>query len=166
MAQTQKLMEKGKASIQPARTISKVGIIGAGQMGSGIAHVVALSGYTVALNDLKKEAYDKGVEAVGKNLARQIAKGAINEDDRDKALDRISFAPTLEAFGDCDLVIEAATEDESLKHRIFAALCPHLKPTALLASNTSSISITRLAATTDRPEDFIGMHFMNPVPLM
>jgi len=166
MAQTQKLMEKGKASILPARTISKVGIIGAGQMGSGIAHVVALSGYTVALNDLKKEAYDKGVEAVGKNLARQIAKGAINEDDRDKALDRISFAPTLEAFGDCDLVIEAATEDESLKHRIFAALCPHLKPTALLASNTSSISITRLAATTDRPEDFIGMHFMNPVPLM
>jgi len=166
MAQTQKLMEKGKASIQPARTISKVGIIGAGQMGSGIAHVVALSGYTVALNDLKKEAFDKGVEAVGKNLARQIAKGAINEDDRDKALDRISFAPTLEAFGDCDLVIEAATEDESLKHRIFAALCPHLKPTALLASNTSSISITRLAATTDRPEDFIGMHFMNPVPLM
>jgi 3-hydroxybutyryl-CoA dehydrogenase len=166
MAQTQKLMEKGKASIQPARTISKVGIIGAGQMGSGIAHVVALSGYTVALNDLKKEAYDKGVEAVGKNLARQIAKGAINEDDRDKALDRISFAPTLEAFGDCDHVIDAATEDESLKHRIFAALCPHLKPTALLASNTSSISITRLAATTDRPEDFIGMHFMNPVPLM
>jgi 3-hydroxybutyryl-CoA dehydrogenase len=135
-------------------------------MGSGIAHVVALSGYTVALNDLKKEAFDKGVEAVGKNLARQIAKGSINEDDRDKALDRISFAPTLEAFGDCDLVIEAATEDESLKHRIFAALCPHLKPTALLASNTSSISITRLAATTDRPEDFIGMHFMNPVPLM
>jgi len=166
MAQTQKLMEKGKAGVQPARTISKVGIIGAGQMGSGIAHVVALSGYTVALNDLKKEAFDKGVEAVGKNLARQIAKGAINEDDRDKALDRISFAPTLEAFGDCDLVIEAATEDESLKHRIFAALCPHLKPTALLASNTSSISITRLAATTDRPEDFIGMHFMNPVPLM
>jgi 3-hydroxybutyryl-CoA dehydrogenase len=166
MAQTQKLMEKSKAGIQPARSISKVGIIGAGQMGSGIAHVVALSGYTVALNDLKKEAYDKGVEAVGKNLARQIAKGAINEDDRDKALDRISFAPTLEAFGDCDLVIEAATEDESLKHRIFAALCPHLKPTALLASNTSSISITRLAATTDRPEDFIGMHFMNPVPLM
>jgi len=166
MAQTQKLMEKGKAGVQPARTISKVGIIGAGQMGSGIAHVVALSGYTVALNDLKKEAFDKGVEAVGKNLARQIAKGAINEDDRDKALDRISFAPTLEAFGDCDLVIEAATEDESLKHRIFAALCPYLKPTALLASNTSSISITRLAATTDRPEDFIGMHFMNPVPLM
>jgi 3-hydroxybutyryl-CoA dehydrogenase len=166
MAQTQKLMEKGKAGVQPARTISKVGIIGAGQMGSGIAHVVALSGYTVALNDLKKEGFDKGLEAVDKNLARQIAKGAIQESDRDKALRRISYAPTLEAFGDCDIVIEAATEDESLKHKIFAALCPHLKPTAMLASNTSSISITRLAATTDRPEDFIGMHFMNPVPLM
>jgi 3-hydroxybutyryl-CoA dehydrogenase len=166
MTQTQKLMEKSKAGVQPARTISRVGIIGAGQMGSGIAHVVALSGYTVALNDLKKEAFDRGLEAVDKNLARQIAKGAINESDRDKALERISYAPTLEAFGDCDLVIEAATEDESLKHKIFAALCPHLKPTAMLASNTSSISITRLAATTDRPEDFIGMHFMNPVPLM
>ena len=166
MAQTQKLMEKSKAGVQPARTIRRVGIIGAGQMGSGIAHVVALSGYTVALNDLKKEAFDRGLEAVDKNLARQIAKGAINESDRDKALERISYAPTLEAFGDCDLVIEAATEDESLKHKIFAALCPHLKPTAMLASNTSSISITRLAATTDRPEDFIGMHFMNPVPLM
>jgi len=166
MAQTQKLMEKGKAGVRPARIISKVGIIGAGQMGSGIAHVVALSGYNVAINDLKKEAFDKGLEAVGKNLARQIAKGAIQESDRDKALGRISFAPSLEAFGDCDLVIEAATEDESLKHKIFAALCPHLKPTAMLASNTSSISITRLAATTDRPEDFIGMHFMNPVPLM
>lgn len=166
MAQTQKLMEKGKAGIRPARTISKVGIIGAGQMGSGIAHVVALSGYTVAMNDLKKEAFDKGLESVGKNLARQIAKGTIQESDRDKTLERISFAPTLEAFGDCDIVIEAATEDESLKHKIFAALCPHLKPTAMLASNTSSISITRLAATTDRPEDFIGMHFMNPVPKM
>jgi len=166
MAQTQKLMEKGKAGVRPARTISKVGIIGAGQMGSGIAHVVALSGYTVALNDLKKEAFEKGLEAVEKNLARQLAKGSIQEIDRHKALGRISFAPSFEAFGDCDLVIEAATEDESLKHKIFASLCPHLKPTAMLASNTSSISITRLAATTDRPEDFIGMHFMNPVPLM
>jgi 3-hydroxybutyryl-CoA dehydrogenase len=166
MSQSQKLMEKGKVSVQPARTISKVGVIGAGQMGSGIAHVVALSGYSVAINDLKKESYDKGIEAVSKNMARQVAKGLITEDIRDQALERISFAPTLEAFGDCDLVIEAATEDEALKHKIFAALCPHLKPTALLASNTSSISITRLASNTDRPEDFIGMHFMNPVPLM
>jgi 3-hydroxybutyryl-CoA dehydrogenase len=166
MSQAQKLMEKGKAAVTPARTISKVGIIGAGQMGSGIAHVAALSGYTVALNDLKKESFDKGFEAVSKNMARQLAKGVIKEADRDKALERITYAPTLEAFGDCDIVIEAATEDEALKHKIFAALCPHLKPTAMLASNTSSISITRLAATTDRPEDFIGMHFMNPVPVM
>ncbi|WP_409561766.1 3-hydroxybutyryl-CoA dehydrogenase [Hyphomicrobium sp. MC8b] len=166
MSQAQKLMEKGKVSVQPARTISKVGVIGAGQMGSGIAHVVALSGYSVAINDLKKESYDKGIEVVTKNMARQVSKGLISEEARDQALERISFAPTLEAFGDCDLVIEAATEDESLKHKIFAALCPHLKPTAMLASNTSSISITRLASGTDRPEDFIGMHFMNPVPLM
>jgi 3-hydroxybutyryl-CoA dehydrogenase len=166
MSQGQKLMEKGKVAIKPARTISKVGVIGAGQMGSGIAHVIALSGYSVAINDLKKESYDKGIEAINKNMARQVAKSLIKEEDRDQALERISFAPTLEAFGDCDLVIEAATEDESLKHKIFAALCPHLKPTALLASNTSSISITRLASNTDRPEDFIGMHFMNPVPLM
>lgn len=166
MGQAQKLMEKGRVSVKPARTISKVGIIGAGQMGSGIAHVVALSGYTVAMNDLKKESFDKGIEAVHKNMARQIAKGIIKEEDRDTALERISFAPSFEDFGECDLVIEAATEDEALKHKIFAALCPHLKPTALLASNTSSISITRLASTTDRPEDFIGMHFMNPVPVM
>jgi 3-hydroxybutyryl-CoA dehydrogenase len=166
MSQAQKLMEKGKASVQPARTISKVGVIGAGQMGAGIAHVVALSGYSVAINDLKKESYDKGIELVSKNMGRQVAKGLITEEDREKALERISFAPTMEAFGDCDLVIEAATEDEPLKHKIFSALCPHLKPTALLASNTSSISITRLASNTDRPEDFIGMHFMNPVPLM
>ena len=166
MPQAQRLMEKGRASIQPARSISKVGIIGAGQMGTGIAHVVALSGYEVALSDLKKETYDRSIETVEGNMARQIAKGIIKEDDREQALARITYAPDLEAFGDCDLVIESATEDEALKHKIFAALCPHLKPTALLASNTSSISITRLAATTDRPEDFIGMHFMNPVPLM
>ncbi|WP_291163165.1 3-hydroxybutyryl-CoA dehydrogenase [Hyphomicrobium sp.] len=166
MGQAQKLMEKGRVSVKPARTISKVGIIGAGQMGSGIAHVVALSGYTVAMNDLKKESFDKGIETVHKNMARQIAKGLIKEEDRDTALERISFAPSFEDFGECDLVIEAATEDEALKHKIFAALCPHLKPTAMLASNTSSISITRLASTTDRPEDFIGMHFMNPVPVM
>ena len=167
MSHSQKLMEKSKSAvIKPARTISKVGIIGAGQMGSGIAHVVALSGYSVAINDLKKEAYEKGLEAIEHNMARQIAKGLIKEADKEGAMKRISFAPGMDAFGDCDLVIEAATEDEALKHRIFAALCPHLKPTALLASNTSSISITRLAATTDRPEDFIGMHFMNPVPLM
>ncbi len=166
MAQAQKLSEKAKTVLKPARTITKVGIIGAGQMGSGIAHVTALAGYHVALNDLKREAYDKGLDAITKNMVRQVAKDVIKEADKDQALKRITFASNYDDFGDCDLVIEAATEDEELKHKIFAALCPHLKPTALLASNTSSISITRLAATTDRPEDFIGMHFMNPAPLM
>ncbi len=162
-----KLLDKNKPlAVKPGRTINKVGIIGAGQMGGGIAHVVALAGYKVALNDLKPEYYDKGIELISKNMARQIAKGIIKDEDKDEALKRITFAPSMEAFGDCDLVIEAATENEELKHKIFAALCPHLKPSAILASNTSSISITRLAATTDRPEDFIGMHFMNPVPLM
>lgn len=166
MPQVSKLSDKSKAGPKPSRSIAKVGIIGAGQMGSGIAHVVALSGYVVALNDLKRESYDKGIELIGHNMSRQIAKGLLKDADREQALERITFAPKMDDFGDCDLVIEAATEDEDLKHKIFAALCPHLKPTALLASNTSSISITRLAATTDRPEDFIGMHFMNPVPLM
>ncbi len=167
MAQTLKAGDKPKAAaLKPARTISTVGIIGAGQMGQGIAHVIALAGYKVRLNDLKKEAYEKGVAAIAENLNRQISKGLIKEADKTKALERISYAPGLEAFGDCDLVIEAATEDEDIKHKIFAALSPHLKPTAMLASNTSSISITRLAATSDRPEDFIGMHFMNPVPRM
>ena len=166
MGQAQKLMEKSKSIVPPARTINKVGIIGAGQMGSGIAHVVALSGYDVALNDLKKESFEKGLDLIDTTLSRQVAKSLITEKDREQVLGRITYAPNMEAFADCDLVIEAATEDEPTKHKIFAALCPHLKPTALLASNTSSISITRLAATTDRPEDFIGMHFMNPVPRM
>jgi 3-hydroxybutyryl-CoA dehydrogenase len=166
MAQAQKVLDKGKAAAKPGRTIQKVGIIGAGQMGSGIAHVVAIAGYKVAMHDLKRELYDKGLDAISTNMGRQVAKGLLKESEKGKALGLISFAEKLEAFGDCDLVIEAATEDEDLKHKIFAALSPHLKPTALLASNTSSISITRLAATTDRPEDFIGMHFMNPVPLM
>ena len=166
MTQAQKMLDKGKAGRKPARTITKVGVIGAGQMGSGIAHVVAIAGYSVAIHDLKKELYDKGFDAISKNMARQVSKGLLTDAGKDKALARITFAPALEDFGDCDIVIEAATEDEDLKHKIFAALCPHLKPTALLASNTSSISITRLAAVTDRPEDFIGMHFMNPVPLM
>ncbi len=166
MSQSTKVMEKSKAAVLPRRKISKIGIIGAGQMGNGIAQVIALAGYNVAINDLKKEAYERALETIDASMGRQIAKGVIKDDERAKALARISFAPTLEAFSDCDLVIEAATEDEELKHKIFAALCPHLKPTAMLASNTSSISITRLAATTDRPEDFIGMHFMNPVPRM
>ena len=166
MAQAQKVMEKSKAAIKPARSITKVGIIGAGQMGTGIAHVTALAGYKVAINDLKKEAFESAIALIDKNMSRQASKGLIKDADKIKALSLISYAPELEAFGDCDLVIEAATENEATKHKIFASLGPHLKPTAMLASNTSSISITRLAAATDRPEDFIGMHFMNPVPLM
>ncbi|MCC0007111.1 MAG: 3-hydroxybutyryl-CoA dehydrogenase [Hyphomicrobiaceae bacterium] len=146
--------------------IKKVGIIGAGQMGNGIAHVIALAGYDVALNDLKKEAVERALVTIEKNLGRQVSKGMIADGDRDRTMKRISFAPDYTALGDCDLVIEAATEDESIKRKIFTDLCPYLKSDAILATNTSSISITRLASTTDRPEHFIGMHFMNPVPLM
>ncbi|MGQ0457301.1 MAG: 3-hydroxybutyryl-CoA dehydrogenase [Hyphomicrobium sp.] len=166
MPQSTKIAERSKATATAARTIAKVGVVGAGQMGSGIAHVIALSGYDVALNDIKKESFDKAIEAIGVNMGRQVAKGVVTEAAKSDALARISYAAAPSAFGDCDLVIEAATENEDLKHKIFAAICPHLKPTAMLASNTSSISITRLAAATDRPEDFIGMHFMNPVPRM
>ena len=166
MPQSLKTADRGKGVVTPARSISKVGVVGAGQMGSGIAQVIAMSGYDVALNDIKKERYDSAIETIGKNMGRQVAKGLVTEDAKADAIARIVYAPTPEAFADCDLVIEAATENEELKHKIFASICPHLKPTALLASNTSSISITRLAAATDRPEDFIGMHFMNPVPKM
>ncbi len=167
-----KVPKKAKASASKGTEkhmvsrIKKVGIIGAGQMGNGIAHVIALAGYDVALNDLKKEAVDRALQTIGKNMTRQVSKGMIAEDARDGALKRINYAPDYKAFADCDLVIEAATEDESIKRRIFTDLCPYLKKDAMLATNTSSISITRLASTTDRPEHFIGMHFMNPVPLM
>jgi 3-hydroxybutyryl-CoA dehydrogenase len=146
--------------------ILKVGIIGAGQMGNGIAHVVALAGYDVAVNDLKKESFDKAYALIEKNMARQVSRGLVKDDVMRTAMARITFAPDHAAFGDSDLVIEAATEDENLKKKIFAALCPNLKKSAIIASNTSSISITRLAASTDRPENFIGIHFMNPVPVM
>jgi 3-hydroxybutyryl-CoA dehydrogenase len=135
-------------------------------MGNGITHVVALSGYMVALNDLTKERVDKALATIERNLTRQLSKGLITEEQKAKALGRISYAPSHKEFADCDLVIEAATEDEQIKRKIFQELCPHLKKESLLASNTSSISITRLASTTDRPEQFIGLHFMNPVPLM
>jgi 3-hydroxybutyryl-CoA dehydrogenase len=146
--------------------IRKVGIIGGGQMGSGIAHVVALGGYDVAIKDLEKERFETALANITKNLTRQVSSGKISEEDKDKALNRISFAESFEDFSDADLVVEAATEDESVKRKIFVAVCPFLKPDAIVATNTSSISITRLAATTDRPERFIGMHFMNPVPVM
>lgn len=154
---------QGEHEMAPFR---KVGIIGAGQMGSGIAHVVALAGYDVALHDIAKEKVDAALAVIDKNLARQVASGKITEEDRKKALSRISYADSLTRFADADLVIEAATEDETVKRKIFVALCPYLKPETIIGTNTSSISITRLAAATDRPERFIGVHFMNPAPVM
>jgi 3-hydroxybutyryl-CoA dehydrogenase len=146
--------------------IKTVGIIGAGQMGAGIAHVCALAGYDVLLHDVSSERIDTGLQNVEHNMSRQVGRGVIGHDDMMAALQRIKPALELQAVGKSDLAIEAATEDESVKKTIFKALSPHLSPTTLLASNTSSISITRLASATDRPEKFIGLHFMNPVPVM
>jgi 3-hydroxybutyryl-CoA dehydrogenase len=148
------------------KPINKIGIVGAGQMGSGIAHVVALSGFDVAMHDVAKDKVDAAISVIDKNLARQVASGKISEEERKQALSRISYAETMQAFADADLVIEAATEDETVKRKIFVALCPYLKADAIVSTNTSSISITRLAAATDRPERFIGLHFMNPAPVM
>lgn len=146
--------------------IKVVGVIGAGQMGSGIAHVCALNGYQVLLNDVSGEQIDKGLDSVRKGLERQVAKGQVGEADAEAVMGRVKAAPDYAALATADLVIEAATENEGVKKDIFRALCPYLKPEALLASNTSSISITRLAASTDRPERFIGLHFMRPVQVM
>jgi 3-hydroxybutyryl-CoA dehydrogenase len=146
--------------------IRKVGVIGAGQMGSGIAHVCALASLDVALNDLSDDRIKEGLATINGNMARQVARGRITEDQRQAALKKIKPALNFEQFADCDLVIEAVTENEEVKRKIFSQLCPVLKPGALVGSNTSSISITRLAAATDRPEKFIGVHFMNPVPVM
>ncbi len=146
--------------------IKTVGIIGAGQMGSGIAHVCALAGYEVLLNDISPERIAEGKEGVGHNLSRQVARGMVSMEQMTEALARISPTEGMEGVGKADLVIEAATENEELKKSIFRALQPHIGEHTLLASNTSSISITRLASITDRPERFIGLHFMNPVPLM
>ena len=146
--------------------INKLGVIGAGLMGNGIAHVTALSGIPVVLMDVQQQALDRALATMAKNMDRQVSKGSVSSADRDAALARIVTATDNSAFADCDMVIEAATENEEIKKKIFAALCPVLKPDALLASNTSSIPITRLAAATDRPGRFIGMHFFNPVPMM
>jgi 3-hydroxybutyryl-CoA dehydrogenase len=146
--------------------IRKIGVIGAGQMGSGIAHVSALAGFEIKLNDLSPDRIKAGIATINGNMARQVSRKRITEEERQAALERIAPAETLDAFGDCDLVIEAATEKEDVKRTIFATVCPVLKSDAILGSNTSSISITRLASSTDRPERFIGIHFMNPVPLM
>jgi 3-hydroxybutyryl-CoA dehydrogenase len=146
--------------------IKKVGVIGAGQMGNGIAHVVALGGRHVVLYDINQDRIEAGLATITGNLARQVQKGVIDDAARQAALSRITSSAEVDGLADCDLVIEAATENEEVKKKIFAGLCKVLKPETMLASNTSSISITRLAASTDRPEKFIGIHFMNPVPLM
>jgi 3-hydroxybutyryl-CoA dehydrogenase len=146
--------------------IKTVGVIGAGQMGAGIAHVCALAGYDVLLNDISRERIDAGVALIEKNLNRQAARGAVTIEQVQAALPRIKPGEALAEVGAADMVIEAATENEDLKKTIFKSLTSHLSPTTILASNTSSISITRLASVTDRPEKFIGLHFMNPVPLM
>ena len=146
--------------------IETVGIVGAGQMGGGIAHVAALAGYKVLMHDLSPDRIEKGIATISGNMARQVHSGKLEERARQDALGRISGAETMDGLAEADLVIEAATEDETVKRKIFSQLCPRLNPEALLATNTSSISITRLAAQTDRPERFIGIHFMNPVPVM
>lgn len=146
--------------------LKTIGIIGAGQMGNGIAHVCALAGFNVLLHDLTQDRIDQGIDAIRHNLHRQVARGQVDDAEVDAALQRIKPTLGLDDFADVDMAIEAATENEQVKRKIFADLCPRLKPSAMVASNTSSISITRLAASTDRPERFIGLHFMNPVPVM
>ena len=146
--------------------IKTIGVIGAGQMGGGIAHVSALSGYDVRLSDISEDALKRAIDLIGRNIDRQVAKGMATQADKDAALKRISTTSDLARLRGCDIVIEAATENEDVKRGIFKKLVPELGPETIIATNTSSISITRLAASTDRPGKFIGMHFMNPVPLM
>jgi 3-hydroxybutyryl-CoA dehydrogenase len=157
---------RGERAEGMAHSIRKIGIVGAGQMGNGIAHVCALSGFHVLLNDIAPDRITEGLATISGNLARQVSRQRITDEQRQAAIKRIAPANTLDDLGDCDLVIEAATEAEDVKRKIFAALCPALKPDAIVGTNTSSISITRLASSTDRPERFIGIHFMNPVPRM
>jgi len=146
--------------------IERVGVIGAGQMGTGIAHVLSLAGVDVMLEDINNEALDRATKTIARNMRRQAARGLIREEVIDPAIRRIHTAQTLEDMRGRDLVIEAATEDEAVKRKIFQELCPRIDSHTLIATNTSSISITRLASVTDRPEHFIGLHFMNPVPMM
>ena len=147
-------------------TVSTVGVIGAGQMGNGIAHVMSLAGYEVYMNDVNPAALEASLGLIEKNMVRQLNSGRITEAEQTAALARIKRTTNLEELGDCDLIIEAATEDEKIKQKIFDSLLPHLSAHTILTSNTSSISITRLASRTDRPEKFLGFHFMNPVPVM
>ena len=147
-------------------TVSTVGVIGAGQMGNGIAHVMSLAGYEVYMNDVNPAALEASLGLIEKNMVRQLKSGRVTEAEQRAALARIKRTTHLEELGDCDLIIEAATEDEKIKQKIFDSLLPHLSAHTILTSNTSSISITRLASRTDRPEKFLGFHFMNPVPVM
>jgi 3-hydroxybutyryl-CoA dehydrogenase len=147
-------------------TIQTVGVVGAGQMGSGIAHVCALAGLDVLINDVAPDRIKASIATINGNMARQVSSEKISEAERQAALDRITAAPEVDSLAEADLVIESATENEEIKRQIFAAICPVLRPETLLATNTSSISITRLASASDRPERFIGIHFMNPVPVM
>ncbi|MDE0588420.1 3-hydroxybutyryl-CoA dehydrogenase [Halocynthiibacter sp. C4] len=146
--------------------IRKVGVIGAGQMGNGIAHVFAAAGYEVVLTDISEEQLQAAVNTIQSNLDRQVSREKISQETRDAAMSNITTTLNIADLGETDLVIEAATEREDIKVQIFASLLPHLKPETILTSNTSSISITRLASGTDRPEKFMGFHFMNPVPIM
>ena len=146
--------------------IRTIGVIGAGQMGNGIAHVCALAGFDVLLTDVSAERLEAGIKTIKRNLDRQVHRQMISADARDAAMRRLKAVPALTDFGDVDFAIEAATEKEAVKRAIFDELCKSVRKDAILATNTSSISITRLGAATDRPERFIGLHFMNPVPLM
>jgi len=146
--------------------ISSIGVVGAGQMGNGIAHVCALAGYDVVMTDISADALDKAVALIDRNIARQVGRGKVSEAEMADAMARLRTTTTLAELGQTDLIIEAATERETVKQAIFEDLLPHLKPETILTSNTSSISITRLASRTDRPEKFMGFHFMNPVPVM
>jgi 3-hydroxybutyryl-CoA dehydrogenase len=159
-------MEGLNTAPMAAQTVKSIGIIGAGQMGSGIAHVCAVAGYDVKMTDVSEEALGRAIGQIGKNLDRAVGKGKLAQGDKDAAMRRIATGTDFTLFGGCDLVIEAASEKEELKREIFKKLVPQLKADAIIATNTSSISITRLAAATDRPGRFIGMHFMNPVPVM
>jgi 3-hydroxybutyryl-CoA dehydrogenase len=152
--------------IVASEDVKRVGVIGAGQMGCGIAQVLAQAGYDVRLSDVDREHLDNGLAKIRKNLQRAVERGKLASDDKDAALKRITTGLDYTIFEDCEIVIEAATENEEIKRQIFKTLVPHLKPEAIVATNTSSISITRLASVTDRPGRFMGMHFMNPVPVM
>ncbi|MDP6788829.1 MAG: 3-hydroxybutyryl-CoA dehydrogenase [Rhodospirillales bacterium] len=149
-----------------AKKIGKVGVIGAGQMGNGIAHVCALGGHDVYFMDVEKDRVQAAMQTIDRNMGRQVSRERITEAEKKKALKRIVTGTTPDGFADCALVVEAVTEDEQVKKEVYKELCPVLAPDCLLATNTSSISITRLGAQTDRPGLFLGMHFMNPVPVM